>query len=85
MYDKELDKHSVDTQRKIEKMLKKAEVILKAGKKKECCANCRYLAIINNSKLYAFCGKMSKLFYPFQEDTKETSCEYFVLNTKIKS
>ena len=46
----------------------------------KCCANCRYLIVINNDKLYAFCGKMSKLFYPFCEDTRKTCCEYHFVN-----
>lgn len=46
----------------------------------KCCANCRYLIVVNNDKLYAFCGKMSKLFYPFCEDTRKSCCEYHFVN-----
>lgn len=46
---------------------------------KDCCAKCRYLAVINSEKVYAFCGMLSKLYYT--DNTKESCCEYFVLKT----
>lgn len=40
------------------------------------CCDCKHIAIINNSKLYAKCEKTNYEFNPFETDTRSHFCSY---------
>ena len=40
------------------------------------CCDCKHIAIINNSKLYAKCKKTNYEFNPFETDTRSHFCSF---------
>ena len=40
------------------------------------CKNCRYFDMINKKPIFAICKKHEKIFYLWQEDTREHFCSW---------
>lgn len=74
-FNKEVSKMDISQENKM-KLLGMITAIGFESKKQDIvrCNECKYLNIVNGKEVYAFCGNLPVLFFPFDTDTREFYC-----------